>query len=84
MGVGRQLMDACLDNAKAHSLDTYLDSTPVGRSFYETLGFDYIQENTSAPQTENPDLEWKQMDEKVGPFTFWLMVRPLKKNNTAK
>ncbi|TQS33217.1 hypothetical protein Golomagni_06446 [Golovinomyces magnicellulatus] len=77
-GVGQQLMDACLANAEEHGLDTYLDSTPVGRPFYEVNGFQYIQENTTAPQNNSPDAEWKEMDDKVGPFTFWLMLKPLK------
>lgn len=77
MGVGQQLLDACLEHANMHSLDTFLDSTPVGRPLYEANDFHYIQENTSAPINNCADSDgWKQMDDKVGPFTFWLMVRP--------
>lgn len=57
-------------------MDFYLDSTPYGRPLYEANGFTYIEENVNIPVAETPDEKWKEVEEKVGPFTFWLMWRP--------
>lgn len=58
-------------------MDIFLDSTPYGRPLYEVNGFEYIEENLNIPETENPDDSWREIQEKVGPFTFWLMRRPV-------
>lgn len=71
-------MDAGLAKADALGLDTFLDSTPPGRPLYEKNDFIYVQENPNIPHNDNPDEKWKEMEEKVGPFTFWLMRRPAK------
>lgn len=75
-GVGQQFMDWGLKKADELQYDFYLDSTPHGRPLYEVNGFFYLKENVNHPTTDNPDEAWKQIEEKVGPFTFWLMVRP--------
>lgn len=66
-------MDWGLAKAKELGFDFYLDSTPYGRPLYEANGFSYIEENTNHPQTDSPDEAWKNVEDKVGPFTFWLM-----------
>ena len=58
------------------AVDFCLDSTPYGRPLYEANNFVYVYENVNSPKNENPDEAWKQMEHKVGPFTFWLMWRP--------
>lgn len=66
-------MDWGLVKAKELGYDFYLDSTPYGRPLYEANGFSYLVENINHPQTESPDEAWKSVEDKVGPFTFWLM-----------
>ncbi|TGO28536.1 hypothetical protein BPAE_0026g00260 [Botrytis paeoniae] len=46
-----------------------------GRLLYDVNGFVYVEENINHPQTDTPDEKWKEIDEKVGLFTFWLMRR---------
>lgn len=55
----------------------FLDSTQYGRPLYEANGFVYIHENFNPPKTDHPDDKWKEVEEKVGGFTFWLMWRPV-------
>lgn len=55
----------------------FLDSTPYGRPLYEANGFVYIQENFNLPKMDHPDDKWKEVEEKVGGFIFWLMWRPV-------
>ncbi|KAI0116288.1 acyl-CoA N-acyltransferase [Nemania sp. FL0031] len=74
-GVGQQLMDWGVKKSNEMRLDIYLDSTPHGRPLYEANGFEYIEKNINVPTTENPDDAWKEIEKKVGPFTFWLMRR---------
>ncbi|KAK5625797.1 hypothetical protein RRF57_001513 [Xylaria bambusicola] len=69
-------MDWGIKKADEKEFDFYLDSTPYGRPLYEANGFTYLEENINIPKTENPDEKWKEIEDKVGPFTFWLMVRP--------
>lgn len=69
-------MDWGLKKAEELGYNFFLDSTPYRRPLYEANGFAYIEENLNYPQTENPDKEWKEVEDKVGPFTFWLMRRP--------
>ncbi|KAK8128866.1 hypothetical protein PG984_009974 [Apiospora sp. TS-2023a] len=76
-GVGQQIMDWGMKLADEMGFDLFLDSTPHGRSLYEANGFRYIEENLIIPKTDNPDGQWREMEEKVGPFSFWLMWRPV-------
>jgi len=71
--VGQQFMDWGLAKAEELGFDFYLDSTPYGRPLYEANGFSYLEENINHPKMDNPDEAWKNVEEKVGPFTFWLM-----------
>ncbi|KAI1110228.1 acyl-CoA N-acyltransferase [Nemania sp. NC0429] len=75
-GVGRQLMSWGLEKSKQLDVDIFLDSTPYGRPLYEATGFEYIEENVTIPKTQIEDDSWKEIEKKVGPFTFWLMRRP--------
>ncbi|EMR70222.1 putative gnat family protein [Eutypa lata UCREL1] len=75
-GVGQQVMDWGMKKADELGLEFFLDATPPGRPLYEANGFIYAEENVTAPTTDNPDERWKETEEKVGPFTFWLMWRP--------
>ncbi|KAI1445422.1 acyl-CoA N-acyltransferase [Annulohypoxylon stygium] len=76
-GVGQKFMDWGMKKADELGYDFFLDSTPYGRPLYEANGFVYIEENVNIPKTDNPDDKWKEVEEKVGPFTFWLMWRPV-------
>ncbi|KAK8080986.1 hypothetical protein PG997_008804 [Apiospora hydei] len=76
-GVGQQFMDWGMKKADAMGFDFFLDSTPYGQPLYEANGFRYIEENLNVPVTDKPDEKWKEMEDKVGPFTFWLMWRPV-------
>ncbi|RYP19388.1 hypothetical protein DL765_003361 [Monosporascus sp. GIB2] len=76
-GVGQQLMDWGMKKADELGLELFLDSTPQGRPLYEANGFIYVEENVITPTTDNPDEKWKETEDKVGPFTFWLMWRPV-------
>ncbi|KAJ0115044.1 hypothetical protein J7T55_001452 [Diaporthe amygdali] len=76
-GVGQLFMDWGFEKAEELGFDFYLDSTPYGRPLYEANGFSYIEENINHPQTDSPDEAWKEVEEKVGPFTFWLMWKPI-------
>jgi hypothetical protein len=69
-------MDWGMRKADELEFDFFLDSTPPGRPLYEANGFVYVEKFTIHPETNNPDEKWKEIDEKVGPFTFWLMWRP--------
>ncbi|KAI0389590.1 acyl-CoA N-acyltransferase [Xylariaceae sp. FL0594] len=79
-GVGQQFMTWGIDKVNEKGFDFYLDATPVGRQLYEANGFEIIEEIVNIPVTENPDEKWKEMEEKVGPFTFWCMCRPANGN----
>lgn len=76
-GVGQQIMNWGFDKADELGYDFFLDATPYGRPLYEANGFTYIEENLNHPQTDEPDEKWKEIEEKVGPFTFWLMWKPI-------
>ncbi|KAI2631806.1 acyl-CoA N-acyltransferase [Hypoxylon sp. NC1633] len=75
-GVGQQFMNWGMKKADEMGVDFYLDSTPYGRPLYEANGFEYLEENVNIPTMEEPDEKWKEVESKVGPFTFWLMCRP--------
>ncbi|KAI0173196.1 acyl-CoA N-acyltransferase [Hypoxylon sp. FL1284] len=77
-GVGQQFMDWGMKKADELGLEFFLDSTPYGRPLYEANGFVYIEENVNIPMTDAPDEKWKEVQDKVGPFTFWLMWRPVR------
>ncbi|KAJ8132518.1 hypothetical protein O1611_g1100 [Lasiodiplodia mahajangana] len=77
-GVGQQFIDWGVNKSTEMGLDIYLDSTPYGRPLYEANEFEYIEENVNIPTTENPDAAWKEIEKKVGPFTFWLMRRSVR------
>ncbi|RYO78152.1 hypothetical protein DL766_009344 [Monosporascus sp. MC13-8B] len=76
-GVGQQFMDWGKNKADELGLEFFLDSTPYGRPLYEANNFVYIEENLNIPKKDDPDEKWKEVEEKVGPFTFWLMWRPV-------
>jgi hypothetical protein len=70
-------MDWGMQKADNLRYDIFLESTPHGRPLYEANGFIHLEEFVTHPQTKDPDEKWKEIDEKVGPFTFWLMCRPV-------
>ncbi|TGO17540.1 hypothetical protein BTUL_0016g00030 [Botrytis tulipae] len=74
-GVGQQFMNWGMKKADELGYEFLLDATPYGRPLYDVNGFVYVEENITHPQTDTPDKEWKDIDERVGPFTFWLMRR---------
>ncbi|KAI0406970.1 acyl-CoA N-acyltransferase [Xylaria palmicola] len=74
-GVGQLFMDWGIKKSDEANMDIFLDATPHGRPLYDVNGFEYIEENINIPKLDNPDDAWKEIEEKVGPFTFWLMRR---------
>lgn len=76
-GIGQQFLDWGMSKADELGLEFFLDATPPGKPLYEANGFVIVEENVTAPTKDNPDEKWKQMEEKVSPFTFWLMWRPV-------
>ncbi|KAF2175457.1 hypothetical protein K469DRAFT_702208 [Zopfia rhizophila CBS 207.26] len=76
-GVGQQIMDWGKNKADEMNVEFWLDSTPYGRPLYEANDFVYVYENVNSPERENPDEKWKEMEEKIGTFTFWVMWRPV-------
>lgn len=76
-GVGQQFMNWGMAKADELGYDLFLDSTPYGRPLYEANGLILVEENFNLPYTDNPDDAWKQVRERVGGFTFWLMWRPV-------
>ncbi|KAI0469303.1 acyl-CoA N-acyltransferase [Xylaria cf. heliscus] len=81
-GVGQQFMNWGMKKADELGFDFYLDSTPYGRPLYEANKFFNIPENVNIPTMDNPDKKWREIEDKVGPFTFWLMWRPARGNVT--
>ncbi|POS72410.1 hypothetical protein DHEL01_v209191 [Diaporthe helianthi] len=73
--VGKQLLNWGMEQADKLGLEVYLDSTGPGRPLYEANGFSYIQEHHIRPRKENPDREWQELEQKVGPIVFWPMKR---------
>lgn len=76
-------MDWGLAKAEELGFDFYLDSTPYGLPLYEANGFSYLEENVNHPKTNNPNEGWKNVEEKVGPFTFWLMWKAVGEKSGA-
>ncbi|KAI0810084.1 acyl-CoA N-acyltransferase [Xylaria sp. FL0064] len=76
-GIGQQVMDWGVKQADALGLEFFLDATPIGKALYEKNGFVCIEENVTKITTDNPHADWKEMEDKVGCFTFWLMWRPI-------
>ncbi|KAI1424923.1 acyl-CoA N-acyltransferase [Xylaria sp. FL1777] len=76
-GVGQQIMDWGMKQADALELELFLDATPHGKPLYEKNGFICIEENVTNVKTDNPDGKWKEMEDQIGSFTFWLMWRPV-------
>ncbi|KAI1500855.1 acyl-CoA N-acyltransferase [Biscogniauxia marginata] len=84
-GVSQQFLNWGMKKADELGLEIYLDSTPHGKPLYEVNGFTCLDENFIKPQRDNPDEKWKEIEQKVGPFTFWLMWRPVGgKHETGK
>lgn len=71
-------MDRVMEKADELALEIFLDATPPGKPLYEANGFVCVEENVTAPTTDHPDDKWREIEEKVSPFTFWLMRRPVK------
>ncbi|RYP50307.1 hypothetical protein DL768_004160 [Monosporascus sp. mg162] len=76
-GVGQQIMDWGKAKADQLGLETFLDATAMGKPLYEANAYIPIEDNLIHPQKENPDEKWKDLEEKVGPFTLTLMWRPV-------
>ncbi|KAK2600554.1 hypothetical protein N8I77_010079 [Diaporthe amygdali] len=76
-GVGQKFLDWGMNRADELGLEFFLDATPQGKPLYDANGFIVVEENVTAPTTDNPDEKWKETEEKVSPFTFWLMWRPV-------
>jgi hypothetical protein len=70
------MVDWGISKSDEMRLDIFLDATPYGRPLYEMNGFEYIEENVNIPQTKSADDAWREIEKRVGPFTFWLMRRP--------
>lgn len=84
-GVGQQFMDWGIAKADALGYDLFLESTAPGRPLYEANGLRYVEEVEVVvrPETKTEEMDgdvdgkWREMGERVGKWTFWLMWRPV-------
>ncbi|GIC94981.1 uncharacterized protein Aud_002313 [Aspergillus udagawae] len=72
----RLLADACR-RADELEIEAWLESVvAMGVPIYMRHGFIPFRKHTVEPQTEKPDDEWNDMEEKMQPLRFWPMWRP--------
>ncbi|KAI1386436.1 uncharacterized protein F4822DRAFT_316442 [Hypoxylon trugodes] len=77
-GVAQQFMNWGIAKADELGVEMFLDSTEIGRPFYEANGFIYVEKNVIRPQTDTPDEAWKETVKKAGDHSdWWLMWRPV-------
>lgn len=73
-----------MNRADERGLEVFLDSTLPGRPLYEANDFLDLGRNVILPQTEDPEDQWKKLDEDVGTVIFWPMRRPCRQKNKPR
>ncbi|RHZ45561.1 uncharacterized protein CDV56_103630 [Aspergillus thermomutatus] len=70
------LAEACR-RADELGIEAWLESVvAMGVPIYMRHGFIPFRKHTVEPKVERPDMEWKNMEEKMQPLRFWPMWRP--------
>jgi GNAT superfamily N-acetyltransferase len=77
-GVAELLLEWGIKRADELGLEIWLDSTVYGVPLYKKHGFQVVKENNINPQTENPDDDWRKIEEDLLPITLWSMWRPIR------
>lgn len=67
-----------LEHADKLGLETYIEATKEGKPCYESFGFEVVDVNSFCPEIEHPSKEWKDLESKLLPFTWWSMTRQAK------
>lgn len=77
-GVGSLIINWGLEQADRLGLECFVEATKEGKPCYERFGFKVVEENVLRSEKEDPDEEWKTLEEKLLPFTWWSMRRDAK------
>ncbi|KAI0151728.1 hypothetical protein GGR57DRAFT_470256 [Xylariaceae sp. FL1272] len=75
-GIGQRLMSWGVDRANQLGLEMFIDASPLGKLLYEANGFTTVVVNKIVPDAESKDEAWREMEERVGLVTIYLMWRP--------
>ena len=67
-----------MNKADEMGIEMFLDSTPVGKPLYDATKFHVVDKTIIAPQTDDPDEKWKEVEEKIGHSIWFLMWRPVR------
>ena len=62
-------------------LETYIDATEVGIPLFEACGFVKASRVDIDASKDEPSQQWKELREKLLPFSFWPMWRPVRGMN---
>lgn len=77
-GVGSLVMKWGLDHADRLGLEAFLEATKEGKPCYESVGFKVVEKHDLHVEKKNPSEEWKEVEQKLLPFTWWSMHKPAK------
>ncbi|KAI0189468.1 hypothetical protein F4808DRAFT_465907 [Astrocystis sublimbata] len=77
-GIAQTCLNWGMNKADEMGVDMFLDATPLGKPLYEANKFQVVEEYVIIPQTENPDDEWREAEEKIGHSSWSLMWRPVR------
>ncbi|KAI1325443.1 hypothetical protein F5Y16DRAFT_264754 [Xylariaceae sp. FL0255] len=75
-GVGNQLMSWGVKKADEMGVEMFIDASDIGVPLYEVNGFTVAQENPIVPKTETEDEAWKEIANRIGSVTTYVMWRP--------
>ncbi|EHK96447.1 hypothetical protein M7I_7841 [Glarea lozoyensis 74030] len=75
-GAGDLIMNWGITKAQEMGVEMWLDATPYGVPLYKKYGFVTVIENPLNPKKDDPDDEWKQLDQELGPLSMTVMWRP--------
>ena len=77
-GVGSLIINWGIEQADRLGLECFFEATREGKPCYERFGFKVVEENTLHMEKEDPDKEWRTLEKKLLPFTWWSMRRDAK------
>jgi GNAT superfamily N-acetyltransferase len=75
-GAGDLIMNWGIQRAKEMGVEMWIDATIHGIPLYKKHGFVVVNENSLEPKPDNPDAEWKKLENELLPITMWQMWRP--------